>query len=100
MSDPQLFSTFYLGLGIAVVVILVAAVLLILTQRAAQRILDLAIAALGLVNQIKANTMIVWALQDTNKAAVEILESAESIRDHGALVATALHEIDVKRGAS
>ena len=100
MTDAELYTTFYIGLAVAFVVVLVAAVLLILTQRAAQRILDLAVAALGLVKQIKENTMVVWALQDTNKTAVNILDSAESIRDHGALVANALHDIDVKRGTA
>lgn len=100
MTDAELFNTFYIGLGLVVVVILVAAVLLILTQRAAQRVLDLAVAALGLVQQIKENTMVIWALQDTNGTASEILDSAEAIRDHGALVANALHDIDVKRGVA
>lgn len=96
MSDAQLYSNFAIWLTIAVVIVLVAAVLLILVQRAAQRILDLAIAALGLVQQIKGATDIVWGLEDTNDTAIEILETAESIKGHGAAVAQALHDAEGK----
>ena len=42
-------------LGLAVIIILAAAALLIAIYNRAQRILTLALAALGLVKQIKAN---------------------------------------------
>ena len=96
MSD--IWSTWLMWLAIAVVVIAIAAVLLLLVNQAAQRILHLAVAALGLVQDIKANTGIIWALEDTNKTALKILNSAESIKANGAAVAQALHEADVKRG--
>ncbi len=97
MTDAALFTNWYIGLGLAAVVVLIAAVLLILVWQAAQRILTLAVAALDLVKQIKGNTTIIWALEDTNKTALKVLADAESIRDHGAAVAQALHEVDVKR---
>lgn len=97
MTDAALFTNWYIGLGLAAVVALIAAVLLILVWQAAQRILTLAVAALDLVKQIKSNTTIIWALEDTNKTALKVLADAESIRDHGAAVAQALHEVDVKR---
>ena len=100
MTDAQLFTNFYIGLGLAVVVVLVAATLLILVQRAAQRILDLAVAALSLVQEIKGNTRPIWALQETNRTAAHVLTTAEAIRDHGAAVATALHESDQQGGRS
>ncbi len=98
MTDAQLFTNFYIGLGLAVVVVLVAATLLILVQRAAQRILDLAVAALGLVQEIKGNTLPIWALQETNRTAAHVLDTAGAIRDHGAAVATALHDRDEQGG--
>lgn len=94
MTDAELFTSFYIWLAIAVVIILVAAILLILVQRAAQRILDLAIAALGLVQKTREQTDIIWALDGTNSIALEILETAESIKGHGAAVATALHDAE------
>ncbi|ETW97742.1 MAG: hypothetical protein ETSY1_21520 [Candidatus Entotheonella factor] len=100
MADAQLFTTFYMGLGLAVVVVLIAATLLILVQRAAQRILELAVAALGLVQEIKGNTHPIWALQETNRTAAHVLDTAGAIRDHGATVATALHESDQQGGRS
>jgi hypothetical protein len=96
MSDAALFSNFYLSLGLAAVVVLIAAVLLILLWQAANRILTLAVTALELVKQIRQNTMIIWALEDTNKTALQVLTAAESIKNHGAAVAQALHEAEAK----
>ena len=92
MTDAELYSNWFFWLGIAAVIIVAAAVLLILVWLAARRILKLAVAALGLVQQINSNTAIIWALEDTNATAVNILEDAQRIRDHGASVAQALHE--------
>lgn len=98
MTDAALFTNWYIGLGIAAVVVVIAAVLIILIWQAARRILDLAIVALGLVKQIKENTATIWALEDTNKTALNILSEAEAIRDHGAAVAQALHNTSTKGG--
>lgn len=96
MTDAVLFFNWYIGLAIVAVVVVIAAVLLILVWQAAHRILTLAVAALDLVKQIKANTMIIWALEDTNKTALNILADAQSIKNHGAAVAQALHEAEAK----
>ena len=91
MDEATLYSNFYIGLAIAVVIILAAAVLLILVWTSARRILKLATAALGLVIQIKENTNSIWGLQTTNEVATDILEGAEAIESHAGLVAEALH---------
>jgi hypothetical protein len=96
MTDTALFFNWYIGLAIAAVVVVIAAVLLILVWQAANRILTLAVTALDLVKQIRANTMIIWALEDTNKTALNILADAQSIKNHGAAVAQALHEAEAK----
>ena len=96
MPDSTLFFNWYISLAIAAVVVVIAAVLLILVWLAAKRILELAVAALGLVKQIRENTMIIWALEDTNKIALNVLADAESIKNHGAAVAQALHEAETK----
>jgi hypothetical protein len=90
MDDAALYGNFYVGLAIAVVLILAAAALLILVWLAARRILRLATAALGLVEQIKENTNSIWGLQTTNEVATNILEGAEAIDAHAGLVAEAL----------
>jgi archaellum biogenesis protein FlaJ (TadC family) len=95
MSDAALFTNFYVSLGIAAVVVLIAAILLVLLWQAANRILTLAVTALDLVKQIRQNTMIIWALEDTNKTALNVLADAESIKAHGAAVAQALHEAEM-----
>lgn len=92
MDASALYSNYYIGLAIAVVIILAAAVLLILVWMAAKRILTLATAALGLVTQIKENTNCIWGLQTTNEVATDILEGAEAIKTHAGMVAEALHE--------
>ncbi len=94
MDEATLYSNFYIGLGIAVVLIIAAAALLIMVWFAARRILRLATAALGLVTQIKENTNSIWGLQTTNEVAVDILEGAKAIESHAGMVAEALHETE------
>lgn len=94
MDEVTLFNNYYIGLAIAVVIILAAAVLLILVWLAARRILRLASTALGLVVQIKENTNSIWGLQTTNQVATDILDGAEAIESHAGLVAEALHQVN------
>jgi hypothetical protein len=98
MTDTALFTNWYISLGLAAVVVVIAAVLIILIWQAARRILNLAIVALDLVKQIKQNTATIWALEDTNKTAKAILNEAESIKNHGAAVAQALHNTSAEGG--
>lgn len=94
MDESILYSNWYIGLAIATVIILAAAILLLLVWNAARRILRLASAALGLVVQIKENTNSIWGLQQTNKVAADILEGAKAIETHAGMVAEALHETE------
>ena len=96
MEDATLYTNYYIGLGIAVVIILAAAVLLLMVRGAAKRILKLATAALGLVVQIKENTNCIWGLEQTNAVAGDILDGAKAIESHAGLVAQALHETQSK----
>ena len=96
MDEATLYSNWYLGLAIAVVLILAAAVLLLLVWNSARRILRLASAALGIVIEIKENTNSIWGLQQTNKVACDILDGAKAIETHAGMVAEALHESDSK----
>ncbi len=94
MNDAEYYNMFYIGLAIAGAIVLIAAVLLILILVAAKRILKLAEAALGIVVNIKQNTMSIWGLQDTNHTAIKILNEADTILSNAGAVATALHETE------
>ncbi len=97
MSSTDLYASWYMWLGIAGAIVVVAAGLLITVWLAARRILKLALQALDLVKQIQANTNSVWELQTTNRLAGEVLETAQSIREHAGQVAEALHAADAEQ---
>ncbi len=94
MDETTLYNNFYLWLGVATILIIAAAALLILVWMAARRILRLATAALGLVEQIRSNTDSIWGLETTNEVAVNILEGAKDIETHAVMVVEAMHEAD------
>ncbi len=94
MNDAEYYNEFYIGLAIAGAIVMIAAVLLILILVAARRILKLAGAALGIVVNIKQNTLSIWELQSTNHKAVDILNEADTVLSNAGAVATALHETE------
>ncbi len=94
MKDAEYYSDFYIGLAIAGAIVVIAAVLLILILIAAKRILKLAEAALGIVINIKQNTLSIWELQNTNHTAVDILKEADTILSNAGAVAKALNETE------
>lgn len=90
MTDSELMLYWYIGLAIGTIVVLIAAALLIAIILIANSIAKNATAALGLVEQTRDNTKIIWALQDTNEVAGQLLGGAKSILRHAGEVATAL----------
>ena len=96
MNDAAYYKEFYIGLALVGLIVVIAAVLLILILVAARRILKLAVAALGIVGNIKQNTLSIWELQNTNHTAVNILNEADTILSNAGAVATALHETENK----
>ncbi len=82
MMDQVLFFYWYIGLAIAAVVVVIAAALLVTILLVARSIDRGAKAALDMVKQIRANTQVIWALEDTNKVARQLLGGAESILFH------------------
>ena len=97
MDDNALYESWYMWLGVATVLIVAAATLLLLVNAAAKRILRLGGVALGIVKEIKENTSPIWALQQTNEVAGEILKGSNDIKAHLTLVADALHDLDTKK---
>jgi hypothetical protein len=94
MTDAEYYNEFYIGLALVGAIVLIAAVLLILILVAARRILKLAGVALGIVVNIKQNTLSIWGLQETNHKAIDILTEADTILSNAGAVATALHETE------
>lgn len=96
MYNPTLLTNWYISLAVAGIIVLIAAALLIGVWLAARRILRLALEALDLVQQIKHNTQSIWALENTNATAQNILENARSIKTHANQVAETLHSASVE----
>lgn len=100
MTDAQLLFNWTIGLGIATVVVVIAAALLLAVLAVAKRIEQGAGVALELVKQIRENTQVIWALQETNQVASQLQAGAEAILNNAGQIAQALHEADVRRGRS
>lgn len=97
MTDADLWAAWRLWMGVAALVILIAAGLLITIWLTARRILADAVRALNAVEAIRANTQPIWGLQDTNAVAEEILGTVRAIEAKGGLLAGALSGKDVTR---
>lgn len=99
MTDAELVTVFAVGLGIAAVLIVVAAGLLIAVLLAARAILGHAAEALEAAGQIADDVQVIWQLDTTNRVAGEILMGAESIEAHGAQIVGAVsHPAVAQRG--
>lgn len=97
MTDAQLWSAWQLWMGVATIVILIVASLLIIIWVTARTILKDAGRALNAVEAIRAQTQPIWALEQTNLAAEDILSAVQAIEAKGALLARALQGTEVKR---
>lgn len=97
MSDAELWAAWRLWMGVATLVILIAAGLLITIWLTARKILSDAVRALNAVEVIRANTQPIWGLQDTNLVAEDILTTVQAIERKGGLLAGALAAQEAKR---
>jgi hypothetical protein len=75
----DVIQMWWLTLGIAAVVVLIVAALLLWIARAAERIDAHALEIWAAGKQIAANTVQIWQLQKTNEVAGEILAGAQTI---------------------
>lgn len=97
MTDAELWSAWRLWMGVAAVVVLLAASLLIAIWLTARSILANAVRALNAAEAIRANTQPIWALEETNAVAEEILETVQAIEQKGGALAGALTGKEVLR---
>ena len=80
MSDAELLSRWYLILGIAGVLVVVVAALLVTILVTARRIEQAATRSLLAVQKIVKNTSVIWELDTTNAVAWQLREGARSDR--------------------
>ena len=97
MTDAQLWSAWQLWMGVAAVIVLIAASLLVIIWLTAKAILADAVRALHAVNVIRAQTQPLWGLENTNLVAEDILKTVRAIEEKGGLLAGALQGREVKR---
>jgi len=90
VTDTDLWSAWVLWMGVAVVVILIAASLLITIWLTARSILAHALRAHAAAEKIRASTLPIWALQTTNEVAAQLLETVQSIETKGGKLVNAL----------
>ena len=99
MSDAELWAAWSLWTGVAAVVVLVAAALLVTIWMIARRILAEAERALAAAEEIQKNTQAIWALQATNEVAERMAETVEAIAGKSGTLAGALEGTAVSRDA-
>ncbi|MGI8549981.1 MAG: hypothetical protein ACR2PL_04155, partial [Dehalococcoidia bacterium] len=105
MSDSTLYTVWGICLVVAAVVVLLASGLLLLILKAARDIRANALRCLGAVEAIAQNTDPIWALQETNRVAEELLERSQSIERRayapaGVLGGSALAGDCIRQGAN
>ena len=97
MTDADLWAAWWVWMGVATLVVLIAAGLLIAIWLTARKILADAVRALHAAQAIRANTQPLWGLQDTNEVAEDILGAVEAIEQKATLLAEALASKGVRR---
>ena len=90
MTDADLWRNWALWMGVATLVILIAAALLITIWLTARSILAHARRALAAAERIRVSTMPIWALETTNEVAGQLLETVQSIEAKGGKLVEAL----------
>ena len=97
MSDADLWAAWRIWMGVATLVILVAASLLITIWLTARKILSDAVRALNAVETIRQNTQPIWDLQHTNTVTGDILGTVQAIEQKGGALAGVLSRQEIKR---
>lgn len=90
MTDTELWGAWRLWMGVAVLIVLVAAALLVTIWLTARSILAHARRALAAAERIRASTAPIWALDTTNTVAADLLETVRSIEAKGGKLVSAL----------
>src|SRR5262245_39252708 len=97
MTDADLWAAWRLWMGVAAVVVVIAAALLVTIWLTARKILNDAVRALNAAAAIRSQTQAIWGLQHTNEAAEDILATVRAIDDKATRLADALAAKGVQR---
>ncbi len=90
MTDADLWAAWRLWMGVATLVVLIAATLLIVIWRTARGIHREALRAFNAAERIRENTMPIWALATTNEVGGDLLAAVQHIEQTGGALAAAL----------
>jgi hypothetical protein len=90
MTDSELYNVWFWSLGVAALVVVIAAALLIAILLVARSILRHAEAARDAVKQIAEDTGPIWEIDTTNQVADDILQTTRSIEQRAERIVGAL----------
>lgn len=90
MTKEKFVGNWYIGMGIASLIVAVVAALLLAIIGVARSILKNATHALGVANEIVSNTQPIWELDKTNAVAAQLLDGAKAIEKHATQIADVL----------
>ena len=90
MTADQIYTWWFIWLGVAGVVVVLAAALLITIVVLARQIAALAATGLAVVEQIEQNTKPIWQLNATNHVAGQLLGGALAIESNAVAIVGAL----------
>ena len=99
MTAQDLYGWGFVWLGVAGVIVIAAAALLIAIAVLARQIASLAATALTVVEKSEQNTKPIWQLNATNHVAKELLGGAQAIEANAVAIAGALGDGERRRAA-
>ena len=99
MTADQIYTWWFIWLGVAGVVVALAAALLITIVVLARQISALAATGLAVVEQIEQNTKPIWQLNATNHVAGQLLGGAMAIESNALAIVGALSAGEQLRAA-
>ena len=99
MTAEQIYGWWFIWLGVAGVVVVLAAALLIAILVLARQISALAATGLAVVGEIEQNTKPIWQLNATNHVAGQLLGGAMAIESNAVAIVDALSAGERRRVA-
>ena len=99
MTAGQIYDWWFIWLGVAGVVVVLAAALLIAILVLARQISALAATGLAVVGEIEQNTKPIWQLNATNHVAGQLLGGATAIESNAVAIVDALSAGERRRVA-
>lgn len=86
MSADEIYGWWFFWLGVAGIIVVAAAALLVTIWVLASRIAALAAAGLAVVEEIEQNTRPIWQLNATHRVAKDLLGGARAIESNAVAI--------------